>query len=412
MHANSGEWSEELRVKNEGFITARHKFFTLDSSFLTLNIMPGIYVHIPFCRSRCIYCGFYSTTALGMRHAYTKAVCREMELRKDYIHGEFSTVYIGGGTPSQLDACDIERLFHYIYKVFNVAGDAEVTMECNPDDITPDFAGMLGGLPVNRVSMGVQTFSDARLRFLRRRHGADDAWRAVKTLRQAGISNISIDLMFGFPREPLDDWLTDIDHALSLGVEHISAYSLMYEEGTPMYEMLQRGEIKETDEELSLAMYDALADRLKAEGYEHYEISNFARPGFRSRHNSSYWRQEPYIGLGAAAHSFDLRSRQWNTADLNAYVEAVSQGRIPAEREELDARTTFDDIVTTALRTREGIDTDYVERSLGQKYKDHLASEAAPFIAQGLMEQDGASLRLTRRGIYISDSIMSSLMMV
>ena len=412
MHANSGEWSEELRVKNEGFITARHKFFTLDSSFLTLNIMPGIYVHIPFCRSRCIYCGFYSTTALGMRHAYTKAVCREMELRKDYIHGEFSTVYIGGGTPSQLDAHDIECLFHHIYKVFNVAGDAEVTMECNPDDITPDFAGMLGGLPVNRVSMGVQTFSDARLRFLRRRHGADDAWRAVKTLRQAGISNISIDLMFGFPREPLDDWLTDIDHALSLGVEHISAYSLMYEEGTPMYEMLQRGEIKETDEELSLAMYDALADRLKAEGYEHYEISNFARPGFRSRHNSSYWRQEPYIGLGAAAHSFDLRSRQWNTADLNAYVEAVSQGRIPAEREELDARTTFDDIVTTALRTREGIDTDYVERSLGQKYKDHLASEAAPFIAQGLMEQDGASLRLTRRGIYISDSIMSSLMMV
>ena len=374
--------------------------------------MPGIYVHIPFCRSRCIYCGFYSSTALGMRHAYTKAVCREMELRKDYIHGEFSTVYIGGGTPSQLDAHDIECLFHHIYKVFNVAGDAEVTMECNPDDITPDFAGMLGGLPVNRVSMGVQTFSDARLRFLRRRHGADDAWRAVKTLRQAGISNISIDLMFGFPREPLDDWLTDIDHALSLGVEHISAYSLMYEEGTPMYEMLQRGEIKETDEELSLAMYDALADRLKAEGYEHYEISNFARPGFRSRHNSSYWRQEPYIGLGAAAHSFDLRSRQWNTADLNAYVEAVSQGRIPAEREELDARTTFDDIVTTALRTREGIDTDYVERSLGQKYKDHLASEAAPFIAQGLMEQDGASLRLTRRGIYISDSIMSSLMMV
>ena len=412
MHANSGEWSEELRVKNEGFITARHKFFTLDSSFLTLNIMPGIYVHIPFCRSRCIYCGFYSSTALGMRHAYTKAVCREMELRKDYIHGEFSTVYIGGGTPSQLDAHDIECLFHHIYKVFNVAGDAEVTMECNPDDITPDFAGMLGGLPVNRVSMGVQTFSDARLRFLRRRHGADDAWRAVKTLRQAGISNISIDLMFGFPREPLDDWLTDIDHALSLGVEHISAYSLMYEEGTPMYEMLQRGKIKETDEELSLAMYDALADRLKAEGYEHYEISNFARPGFRSRHNSSYWRQEPYIGLGAAAHSFDLRSRQWNTADLNAYVEAVSQGRIPAEREELDARTTFDDIVTTALRTREGIDTDYVERSLGQKYKDHLASEAAPFIAQGLMEQDGASLRLTRRGIYISDSIMSSLMMV
>ena len=374
--------------------------------------MPGIYVHIPFCRSRCIYCGFYSTTALGMRHAYTKAVCREMELRKDYIRGGFSTVYIGGGTPSQLDAHDIECLFHHIYKVFNVAGDAEVTMECNPDDITPDFAGMLGGLPVNRVSMGVQTFSDARLRFLRRRHGADDAWRAVKTLRQAGISNISIDLMFGFPREPLDDWLTDIDHALSLGVEHISAYSLMYEEGTPMYEMLQRGEIKETDEELSLAMYDALADRLKAEGYEHYEISNFARPGFRSRHNSSYWRQEPYIGLGAAAHSFDLRSRQWNTSDLNAYVEAVSQGRIPAEREELDARTTFDDIVTTALRTREGIDTDYVERSLGQKYKDHLASEAAPFIAQGLMEQDGASLRLTRRGIYISDSIMSSLMMV
>ena len=187
--------------------------------------MPGIYIHIPFCRSRCIYCGFYSTTLLGLRQQYIKALCKEMQLRKDYIHGTFNTVYIGGGTPSILDADELETLYQYIYKVFPVSPNAEVTMECNPDDVTPDFAETVSRLPVNRISMGAQTFSNKRLSLLRRRHDADDVSRAVNLLREAGIKNISIDLMFGFPGETLAEWASDIEEAVALGVEHISAYS-------------------------------------------------------------------------------------------------------------------------------------------------------------------------------------------
>ena len=374
--------------------------------------MSGIYAHIPFCRSRCIYCGFYSTTRLDLRTRYVRALCREMELRKGYIGGTAGTIYLGGGTPSQLDPADLGRLLAYIYKVYRIADDAEVTIECNPDDVTPGFTDALKSMPVNRVSMGVQTFSDARLRFLRRRHNAEEAVQAVTRLRRAGIGNISIDLMFGFPGETMQDWQADVDRALSLAPEHISAYSLMYEEGTALQRMLEQGEVKEVDEELSLAMYDALTDRLARAGYEHYEISNFARPGFRSRHNSSYWHQEPYIGLGAAAHSFDLRSRQWNTADIEAYISAIEKGRIPMEREPLDARTTYNDIVTTALRTSDGIPLERLTARLGAAFTEYLTKEAAPYIARGLMEQRGGNLRLTRRGIYISDAIMSDLMMV
>lgn len=347
-----------------------------------------------------------------MRRDYVRALCREAELRRGYIDGPFTSVYIGGGTPSVLGADVLARLLAYIYKVFDIDGQAEITVECNPDDVTPDFARALAGTPVNRVSMGVQTFSDARLRFLRRRHGSADIPVAVDNLRNASISNVSIDLMFGFPGETTDEWRYDITRAIGLGVEHISAYSLMYEEGTPLYAMLEQGRVSEISDELSLAMYDELVDRLAASGYEHYEISNFARPGFRSRHNSSYWRQEPYIGLGAAAHSFDLRSRQWNVADIARYIDGISQGRVPMEREELDARTTFNDIVTTALRTREGISLDALALRLGSAYRDTLLSEASHYIADGLLALTGGRLHLTRRGIYVSDMIMSDLVIV
>ena len=374
--------------------------------------MAGIYVHIPFCRSRCLYCGFYSTTNLDLRQRYVDTLFKEMQLRRDYIQAPFSTVYIGGGTPSILGDSNLHSLFHHIYNVFDIEADAEVTIECNPDDITPDFAQTLAGLPVNRVSMGAQTFSDERLRFLRRRHDATETDRAVKLLRQAGIRNISIDLMFGFPDETLDEWSCDISHALALGVEHISAYSLMYEEGTPLTAMLKRGTIKEVDEETSLAMYETLARRLKAAGYEHYEISNFARPGFRSRHNSSYWHLTPYIGIGAAAHSFDMKSRQWNVAHLSKYIESVNSGVIPMEREELDSDTTFNDIVTTALRTSDGINLNAMEQRLGTEYKDTVIAASTKHIRNGLMEISDNHLRLTSKGIFISDSIMSDLMIV
>lgn len=374
--------------------------------------MAGIYIHIPFCKSRCIYCGFYSTTLLDLRKKYINAVCREMELRKNYIREPFSTIYLGGGTPSLLDEAELTKLFLYINNVYDVDRNAEITMECNPDDITPKFTNMLSRLPINRVSMGAQTFADSRLRLLHRRHNSDEVKHAVKLLREAGIKNISIDLMFGFPDESLSQWKEDISAALALNVEHISAYSLMYEENTPLWKMLDTGKVKEIDEELSLTMFKELVCQLTDAGYEHYEISNFARPGYRSRHNSSYWHQVPYIGLGAAAHSFDLNSRQWNVADLKLYIEEINNGIIPMEREELDNDTTFNDIITTALRTSDGIDLNAMETRLGKRYRNTLISAAGKHLEQGLLEIRHDRLRLTAEGIFISDMVMSDLMIV
>lgn len=374
--------------------------------------MAGIYIHIPFCKSRCIYCGFYSTTLLDLRKKYINAVCREMELRKNYIREPFSTIYLGGGTPSLLDEAELTKLFLYINNVYDVDRNAEITMECNPDDITPEFTNMLSRLPINRVSMGAQTFADSRLRLLYRRHSSDEVKHAVKLLREAGIKNISIDLMFGFPDESLSQWKEDISAALALNVEHISAYSLMYEEDTPLWKMLDTGKVKEIDEELSLTMFKELVCQLTDAGYEHYEISNFARPGYRSRHNSSYWHQVPYIGLGAAAHSFDLNSRQWNVADLKLYIEEINNGIIPMEREELDNDTTFNDIITTALRTSDGINLNALETRLGKRYRNTLISAAGKHLEQGLLEIRHDRLRLTAEGIFISDMVMSDLMIV
>lgn len=383
--------------------------------------MAGLYIHIPFCASRCIYCGFYSTTAVASQDRYTDALCREMQMQKDYLlkaldatpHMELSTVYLGGGTPSQLSGENLEKLFDTIYnKVYQdqlpVSATAEVTIECNPDDITPQFASILSSLPVNRVSMGVQTFSDERLKFLRRRHSAREVDQAIGRLRQAGIGNISIDLMFGFPQETMADWRIDLQQALSLEVEHISAYSLMYEEGTVLYRLQQEKRVRETDEETSLAMYNLLIDELTAHGFEHYEISNFARPGFRSRHNSSYWQAVSYLGLGASAHSYNGYSRQWNVADIRQYIEAIERGVLPAEIETLDADTRYNDRIATALRTREGIDLSVLEKP----YQTYLEELATPHIRRGHLVLKDGCLALSRSGIFISDSIMADLMKV
>ena len=367
--------------------------------------MAGIYIHIPFCRSRCIYCGFYSTTALDLRQRYVDALCREMEIRGTRKEEggkrndeEIETIYLGGGTPSQLTPSQLRQLFIYINKVYPLTSEREITIEVNPDDVTVEFAALLQQLPVNRVSMGIQTFDDQRLRFLHRRHTSRQAIEAVSILRAAGINNLSIDLMYGFPGETLSDWQSDIDSALALNVEHISAYCLMIEEGTPLHRMLkqhngdcplceQRSELQGdcpqcVDEETERQMYYTLIDRLTAAGYEHYEISNFARPGFRSRHNSSYWNGTPYIGLGAAAHSYDIQSRSWNIADINAYIEGIERGERLFEEELLDDDTRYNDAVTVGLRTCEGINLD----TLPRKYRDYCIKNARRYLDDGLLE--------------------------
>ena len=244
--------------------------------------MAGLYVHIPFCASRCIYCGFYSTLRLDQRNRYIGALEMEMKLRKAYADDIFSssplkTIYLGGGTPSQLDSDCLQDLFQTIDRLYGTTFLEEVTMECNPDDLTPDYCKAISATPVNRISMGVQTFNNERLAFLHRRHRGDDIRRAIDNLRNSGIGNISIDLMFGFPAQDLTSWEDDISRALSLDVEHISAYSLTYEEGTRLYEMLRKCEVDETGEDDSRTMYEMLVEKLEDAGYNHYEISNFSK---------------------------------------------------------------------------------------------------------------------------------------
>lgn len=367
--------------------------------------MAGIYIHIPFCKSRCIYCAFYSTTGMEQRQCYVDAVCKEWSMRQHEAGDPIDTIYIGGGTPSQLTDSQLRQLFDVLPHA-----NSETTIEVNPDDVTQEFATLLSTLPVNRVSMGAQTFDDQRLRFLHRRHTSAQVAEAVRLLRDAGIHNISIDLMYGFPGETLSDWERDIDVALTLDVEHISAYCLTIEKGTPLFYQMRNEqlEMRNGSEELERAMYERLIDKLEAAGYEHYEISNFAKPGFRSRHNSSYWHDIPYIGLGAAAHSYDGKCRSWNVSDIRQYMEAIERGERLFESETLDDDTHYNDRITVALRTREGLDL----TTLSPKHRRYCLKEAQRFIDDGELRIDGNHLSLTRKGLFISDYIMSSLIYI
>ena len=364
--------------------------------------MAGLYVHIPFCKSRCIYCGFYSTTRLEQRQRYVDAVVKEARLRR--VNGSVSTIYLGGGTPSQLTASQLSQLFKAIYDVNKVTDDAEVAIECNPDDVTTAFADILSHLPINRVSMGAQTFDDQRLRFLRRRHTAAQVSLAVERLRKVGIGNISIDLMYGFPGETIGEWQHDIDTALVLKPEHLSAYCLMVEEGT----LLHRMNIAPADEETEREMYYTLVDRLAASGYEHYELSNFALPSFRSRHNSSYWADVPYVGLGAAAHSYDGRCRQWNPDDLSIYIKGIEDGNLSVEQDRLDDDSRYNDRVMLSLRTCDGIDL----AQLTPADRTYLLAQSQKYVDEGLLVRAANRLRLSRDGLFVSDMVMSDLMRV
>ena len=268
--------------------------------------MAGLYLHIPFCKRRCIYCDFFSTTQSEKKTAYVSSLCRELEMRKDYIGGEtIETIYFGGGTPSQLSQEDFISIFSHIYKVYNVEPDAEITLEANPDDLTPEYITMLRSLPFNRLSMGIQTFNEDMLKLLQRRHTADRAIHAFNNCRRAGFHNISIDLMYGLPGETLDSWQKDLEQAVNLHPEHISAYHLIYEENTALWKLREQHKVAEADEDLSVSLFGTLIDSLSAAGYDHYEISNFCLPGLHSRHNSSYWTGKKYLGCGPSAHSYN-----------------------------------------------------------------------------------------------------------
>lgn len=403
--------------------------------FITVTTMQGLYIHIPFCQSRCLYCDFFSTTQHDLRDRYVSALCSELEFRADEcgsrstleVRGKsaVSTVYLGGGTPSQLTPSQLDRVFTAIHQNYEVEAGAEVTMECNPDDITPAYLHHLLRLGVNRLSLGIQTFDDRLLRFLHRRHSAEQAVSAVHQAQDCGFQNISIDLIFGLPvvqdavtadtsandtGEPAFAlFCTDLERALSLGVQHLSAYSLMYEDGTPLTRLRDNGQVHEVDDDTSLRMFQHLMERMRQAGYEHYEISNYARPGFRSRHNSSYWDGTPYIGIGAGAHSFDGIDRSYHAADLNDYLHNPS-ARI---HERLTQTQRYNEYMMTRLRTCEGLHLPTLLSRFGEQQHHYCLEAAQPHLQSGLLTlSSDHCLRLTPEGIFVSDDIMSDLIML
>ena len=375
--------------------------------------MAGVYVHIPFCASRCSYCDFFSTLSLASAgERYVDALIAEARLRQGELHGEpVKTLYLGGGTPSQLPVPLLGRLIAGLRQALELDGVEEFTIEANPDDVSARWCAAAVELGVNRVSMGVQTMEDDILRLIGRRHSACQVADAVKALKDAGIGNISIDLIYGLPGQTIDSWTSTVGQALSLHPQHISAYSLTYEEGTRLWRQRERGELQEVPEEQCLEMYRILVKELRAAGYEHYEISNFSLPGYHSRHNSSYWNETPYLGLGAAAHSYDGTVRRSNPCDLQQFMDAVMAGRPACQEEVMAWWERYDERVMLGLRTSGGVDAARLRDDFGEQAWRHFVGEAQRHIGLGhlCMTRDG-HYRLTSDGIMLSDSVMRDLM--
>ena len=375
--------------------------------------MAGLYIHIPFCRQRCSYCAFYSSTLYNIQQKYVEALCKEIALRKEYTGNQaIGTIYLGGGTPSTLTAEQLESIFGTIYSHYPIAPDPEVTIECNPDDLTPEFLTALRRMPVNRISMGIQSFNDAQLKRLGRRHDAAKARQAVANARAAGYDNISIDLMFALPGSNRAEWQETLDTTIALHPDHISAYNLMYEEGTPLHRALERGDFQELSEEENLEQFRMLIDSMRAAGYRHYEISNFAFPGRESRHNSSYWNDTPYIGCGAAAHSYNGNSREWNIADIKAYIEGMESGCRNYEIENLTEEESYNDTILTRLRTADGIPLQWMKEKFNDKLNSYMLRAAEKEIALGNLKEENGHLSLTEKGIFISDAVIRELIYI
>ena len=368
--------------------------------------MAGIYVHIPFCARRCIYCGFFSTVRENEAARYVNAVCHELELRRDYLDGApVRTVYFGGGTPSRLTPGQIAQVIDSIRTVYGLDNLEELTVECNPDDITPAFASALKKLGVNRISMGVQTFNDDLLRFLNRRHTAAQALDAVRICHESGINNISIDLMYGLPGQTDQIQLQDLETATGLDVSHISSYCLSFEEGSPLEKMRNDGRVTPADDDTCARMYNRMCTSLHQAGFEHYEISNFCRPGYHSRHNSSYWDGTPYLGLGAGAHSYNRKSRQWNPSNLDTYMSAIEQGKPLFESEKLSPTDLYNEKIMLSLRTSKGLDL----TTLTNADRLTVLKSAECLLFNGSLVSDNNSLRIPESHMFISDSIISTL---
>ena len=374
--------------------------------------MAGIYIHIPFCKKLCFYCDFYRVLAPEDKFSLIEAISKESELRKDYLDQEVvSTIYIGGGTPSVLSVGELQIILNQIHKNYKIDSDCEITIELNPDDVDAEFLKGIRKLNINRVSLGIQSWRDQDLIMLNRRHDSAQAEKALKNIIDQGFDNVTIDLIYGIPGMSLHSWAENLDKSLAYDIKHISAYHLTIEPGTVFGKMKKKGVLKEIDEEESAGQFNILIEKTGAAGFIHYEISNFGKEGYFSRHNTNYWKQVSYLGLGPSAHSFNKYSRQWNIRDLKKYINGVKNNKQFFEKEELDVRTRFNEYIMTSLRTMWGIDLDFVEKAFEKEGFDYIINLAGKFIEYGLMKQDKKSLILTNQGKMISDNIISEFIM-
>jgi oxygen-independent coproporphyrinogen III oxidase len=379
--------------------------------------LAGIYIHVPFCKRRCYYCDFYSSVKLELIHEYIEALRVEAVARVNYLMSNdlapvIETVYFGGGTPSLLDINDYKELMQNFAGIFKISLNAEITVEINPDDAEKELLIGLKALGINRLSIGVQSFSDAALKFMNRRHNSIQAFRSIENAILAGFSNISIDLIYGLPGMSVKKWDETLKQAIKLPVNHLSAYHLTYEKGSKLYSFVSKGQISPISETISLRQFELLHDIMESSGFEHYEISNFAKENMYSIHNLNYWKGEKYLGLGPSAHSYDGTSRRWNISDIIKYCKAIKKGEVYWETEQLNKNSISNEYIMTRLRTKWGMDLNYFENEFGRNRFERLIMDVQPYFESGHCNQIKDNIMITHKGWIISDRIISDLMSI
>lgn len=365
-----------------------------------------LYVHIPYCHRKCTYCAFYSAVTKADKQQYVDSLCRELEWRSDEMAHPLRTIYFGGGTPTILTVAQLGQIVDTIRKNYDVSQVEEATIEANPEDLTAEFLEALKSMGFfNRVSIGVQSFRDEDLRVLNRRHSVMQSREAVERVYNAGMSNISIDLIYGLPGQDLKAWQGNLEAAFSLPISHLSAYALTIEPGTMLQRQIEEGRVVPADEDAVVAQYQELLIWAAKHGFEQYEVSNFALPECRSRHNSRYWDRTPYLGVGAAAHSFDGHTRRWNIADEQLYISGIQHGFVPFEKEDLTENDAFNEYIMTALRTCDGIAKSLVPHA----FVCSLSQNIQRYIVAGLIQETATHYRPTAEGLLHADGIASEL---
>jgi len=374
--------------------------------------MAGIYIHIPFCRKACHYCNFHFSTSLKQLESLIDCLIKEIKLRKDDTTQTIETIYFGGGTPSVLTSVQIERILQSVYDNYSVIKDAEITLESNPDDISEDKLMQWKLMGINRLSIGIQSFREEDLLWMNRAHNAVQAYDCIKLAQAVGFNNITIDLIYGVPNLSNEQWIENIQKALSLHIPHLSCYALTVEPKTALDKLIQTNKKEPVDADKQAEQFIILMDILQEAGFEHYEISNYAIPGFRSKHNSSYWQGKHYIGIGPSAHSFNGHSRQWNINNNSLYIQSINNNSITAETEMLTTNQQYNEYVMTSLRTIEGIENSRIKALFGDDKLQHTFNEITKWIHSGYVIMDNNRITLTPTGKLMADGIASDLFIV